>query len=353
VHGHEEAGPLGRLSSELAVCLKELAFSRFELEDTNDRARKAEQEQRAELVSLQAELEELTHRATLARAKSRETCLSEQRELELRSRELQDMWAEVQMAEAESDFASVVHGPGRDEWRHVEALAEQTRQVEETCAALREDHSGLEYEVASMKGNLQRQLAQHEQQRQEVQELEAALVGRERSVDVYEARARDLHQELRQVLEQLRASYEGAREEKERLAAHVAKLEEESYDMGLDVHAQDFTSGVDIGIEDDSVPSVRGSPISYSFDAQSSGLYGPPNNSSESPLAPNSRGHGSRQRRRTPPPFGSPPSLSSSPDSAFFATATAKEPASAATAPAFRRPAWARPARPIDHGLPK
>lgn len=335
---HEEVGALAQLKSELAICLKELAFSRFELEDTNDRARHAEQEQHDEAVALRAELERLTHKATSARTRNREACLAEQRELELRSQELQDMWAEVQMAEAESDFASVVHGPGREEWRHVEALTEQTRHVEEACAGLREEHGGLEYEVASMKTNLQRQLAQHEQQRQEVQELETALVGRERSVDVYEARARDLHQELRQVLEQLRASYEGAREEKERLAAHVASLENEpSRDMVHD-HARDFTDGVDLGIDDDSLPSGQGSPVSYSFDAQMSGQCGHPAGSPGSPLAPGSRGHGSRQRRRTPPPFGSPPSLCSSPEGA-----------SLATAPALRRPAWARPSPSANH----
>merc|ERR1740129_1750827 len=45
----------------------------------------------------------------------------------------------------------------------------------------------------------------------------------------YEARARELHDELQRVLGQLRASYDNAQQEKHRLAAHVASLERGSY----------------------------------------------------------------------------------------------------------------------------
>lgn len=211
--------------TELAVCRREVAFGRTELEVAEARAREASAQQQREVSDLRAQVRDLSARVSTAYLRGSEDGVATQRALDTARQELGEMCSEVLMAQAEAELAEAVHGGARGEWREASEIKARREAAERRSAELEEEQAALEALLPELRQDAHAGEEACEVQRREVRDLEATLKDRERSVISYDVRARELHRDLRHVLEELRASYEASQQEKQRLVAHIARLE--------------------------------------------------------------------------------------------------------------------------------
>lgn len=104
-------------------------------------------------------------------------------------------------------------------------LATRTEEAERRSAKLAEEQVFSEGQLPILREDLRESDEALESQRSGVRALEEALRTREQSVAAYEIRAGQLQFQLRNVLGELRTSYEDAQRERVQLEAHVASLE--------------------------------------------------------------------------------------------------------------------------------
>eukprot|EP00927_Polykrikos_kofoidii_P050097 TRINITY_DN44035_c0_g1_i1.p1 TRINITY_DN44035_c0_g1~~TRINITY_DN44035_c0_g1_i1.p1 ORF type:complete len:364 (+),score=54.88 TRINITY_DN44035_c0_g1_i1:135-1226(+) len=206
---------LPRGISDLEVCRRELAFGRAELEDAESAAGEAELKRQFEIGSLRREVHTLGSRVSAAYLRGVAEGTSARRALQGSREDLDEMYSEVLLVEAEAQFATAAQRRQRDE-----VVAARNRK-----ATMCKERDELEVSVERLQRELREASEQCDCLASEESVLEDALVSREKSVAKYEVRAKGLESELRQVFEELRASHESARCERQRLAAHVATLE--------------------------------------------------------------------------------------------------------------------------------
>jgi len=228
--GGEAAKPVfAQLQAELAICRRELAFSRAELEAAEARSCEAGRQHRLELDGVRSQVRDLSGKVSAAYQRSSEQSATANFAIgEVRS-ELSEACSDVVVAEAEAELAMVALPGGPAELREAAALASRARDAERDIIALQDKRGVIEVTLPQLQEELREGRHDHEVKRREIQGLEESLEVRRREVVSYEARARELHDELQRVLGQLRASYDNAQQEKQRLAAHVASLERGSY----------------------------------------------------------------------------------------------------------------------------
>lgn len=233
----------GGLLSRLRMYKRELAFSEAELREARALDAEAAEGQRREAIALRGQVRELAGRVKEAYIKGSEEADASHRALHDASEELEEMSAEVLMAEGESQLASAARsGTFRTEWSEAQALAAKAREADAACSRLSGNVSVLEAEVSALRQQARRGAQACQRLQEEARAWEQAHDAQGQRVREHNSRAKELHQELQLVLQSLRASHAEEHRERRRLEERVKALERDvavraAQGISADIHA--------------------------------------------------------------------------------------------------------------------
>lgn len=213
------------LHNELRVCQRELAFSETELEAARKRAKEADEQHRREVSDLRNQVRDLSERVSTAYHRGSEEGIQTQRELNEAQSELGELCSEVMLAQAETEFAEAVNATSVREHREARELRSSALRAERACQELVEERQMLDSALPSLTDEIRRSDKAHSIDLLETEALEEAHKRCEHDVSRYEQDFRELHGNLKHVLDTLRATYIGSQREKMKLEERVASLE--------------------------------------------------------------------------------------------------------------------------------
>jgi hypothetical protein len=216
---------LTQLQRDYSLRQRELAFSEAGLEKANAQAREADLQHQQEVADLRKQVCDLSGRVSSAYRRGSEKGSCVQQELDEARRELGAMCSELAEAQAETEFAEALHGISRREYKQVHELRSRSRFAGQTIRELFEERALLEGVLPKLREELRESEEACKLEHYDVQKLDALLQQQEQTVTSYEVRARELRRDLRSVVSELRASFEGAQKEKTRLEVHITGLE--------------------------------------------------------------------------------------------------------------------------------